>query len=85
MQCDRCGDRFIEIDRYGERLTGCTECNRWISDKCAFVVELSIEDFESLRNLEVNGSTRPTQECLKYLCKKKPRLNGGESSGLLGS
>ena len=25
--------RFIEIDRYGERLTGCIECNRWSGTK----------------------------------------------------
>ena len=55
MQCDACGERLIEIDRYGERLTGCIECNRWSSDKSAFVVELSIEDFEALRELEING------------------------------
>jgi hypothetical protein len=55
MQCDRCGERLIEIDRYGERLTGCIECNRWSSKQSAFVVELSVEDFEALRGIEVNG------------------------------
>jgi hypothetical protein len=55
MQCDRCGEWLIEIDRYGERLTGCIECNRWSSNRSAFVVELSIEDYEALRKLEVNG------------------------------
>jgi hypothetical protein len=55
MQCDRCGERLVEIDHCGERITGCIECNRWSSDKCAFVVELSVDDFESLRNLELNG------------------------------
>ena len=49
MRCDRCGERLLEIDRYGERLTGCIECNRWSSSKGAFVVELSVEDFEALR------------------------------------
>ena len=55
MQCDRCGEGLIEIDRYGERLTGCIECNQWRSSRSAFIVELSIEDFEALRELEVNG------------------------------
>jgi hypothetical protein len=55
MHCDRCGEDVIEIDRYGERLTGCIECNRWRSSQSAFIVELSIEDFEALRELEVNG------------------------------
>jgi hypothetical protein len=55
MQCDRCGEHLIEIDRYGERLTGCIECNRWRSIRSAFIVELSIEDFEARRELEVNG------------------------------
>jgi hypothetical protein len=30
-------------------LTGCIECNLWPLDKSAFVIELSIEDFEALR------------------------------------
>jgi hypothetical protein len=51
MQCDRCGERLIEIDRYGERLTGCIKCNRWSTDKCAYVVELSVEDFAALETL----------------------------------
>jgi hypothetical protein len=54
MLCD-CGEPLIEIDRYGERLTGCIECNRWRSSHSAFIVELSIEDFEALRQLEING------------------------------
>jgi hypothetical protein len=74
MQCDRCGERFIEIDRYGERLTGCIECNRWSSNKSAFVVELSVEDFEALKNLEVNGQEARGE----YHCKKKPRPTGGK-------
>jgi hypothetical protein len=50
MQCDRCGEQLVEIiDRYGERLTGCIECNRWSSNRSAFVIELSIEDIEALR------------------------------------
>ena len=49
MLCDRCDQPLIEIDRYGERLTGCIECNCWRGDKSAFIVELAPEDFQSLR------------------------------------
>ena len=38
MVCDRCEEGLIEIDRYGERLTGCIECNRWRSEQRAFIV-----------------------------------------------
>ena len=51
MQCDRCGELLIEIDRRGERLIGCVECNRWSSNRSAFNVELSVEDFDALRGL----------------------------------
>jgi len=27
--CPHCNGRLIEIDRFGERLVGCIECNRW--------------------------------------------------------
>ena len=27
--CLRCNGPLIEIDRFGERLVGCIECNRW--------------------------------------------------------
>ena len=53
MLCDRHGERLIEIDRYGERLFGCVECNCWKSGN--FTVELSVEDFEALRGLEIDG------------------------------
>ena len=51
MLCDRCEQKLIEIDRDGERLTGCIECNCWRGDKSAFIVELSVEDFAALRGL----------------------------------
>jgi hypothetical protein len=31
--CDRCNSPLIEIDHYGERLTGCIECNNWRIDR----------------------------------------------------
>ena len=52
MDCDRCGERIIEIDRRGERLTGCAGCNCWSGDKSAFIVELSVEEIEALRGLK---------------------------------
>ena len=51
MQCDRCGERLIEIDRRGES-NGCIECNCWQGSKRAFIVELSMEDFERLEDVE---------------------------------
>jgi hypothetical protein len=51
MDCARCGERIIEIDRHGERLIGCLECNCWSSSRTAFTVERSVEDFDALRAL----------------------------------
>ena len=28
-RCPRCNGPLIEIDRFGESLIGCIECNRW--------------------------------------------------------
>ena len=55
MLCDRCEEPLIEIDRHGERLTGCLECNCWRGSRGAFIVELSVEDCEALRGLKSNG------------------------------
>ena len=52
MLCDRCDQPLIEIDRYGERLIGCIECNCWRGSKSAFIVELSVEDIQALREAE---------------------------------
>jgi hypothetical protein len=47
--CDECGERLIEIDFYGERLTGCVECNKWgrIGDKNR-VLELKEDDLSAV-------------------------------------
>ena len=29
VKCHRCDGPLSEIDRFGERLVGCIECNRW--------------------------------------------------------
>ena len=28
-ECERRGGKLVEIDHWGERLTGCPKCNRW--------------------------------------------------------
>ena len=58
--CERCASSLTEIDHYGERLTGCIECNCW-QGSGAFIVELSVEDFVALRELETNGRKRSIQ------------------------
>ena len=49
--CDRCGSPLIQIDHYGNQLTGCLACNVWRGDKGAFIVELAVEDWEALGKL----------------------------------
>ena len=48
--CDKCGERLIEIDYYGEHLTGCVECNKWgrLGDKNR-VLELKEDDLTAVR------------------------------------
>jgi hypothetical protein len=50
--CPRCHLPLIEIDHYGERLTGCIECNRWgtLGSANLFMV-LPEEDLQALSNL----------------------------------
>lgn len=55
MRCDRCDAALIEVDHYGERLTGCLECNIWWGSKRAFITELSVEDVAALRRLKTIG------------------------------
>ena len=44
--------RLMQIDHYGDQLTGCVACNVWRGgDKSAFVVELAVEDWEALREI----------------------------------
>jgi hypothetical protein len=49
MGCDRCYQPLIEIERYREQLIGCIDCNCWRGNKSAFVVELTVEDVQALR------------------------------------
>jgi hypothetical protein len=51
MECDRCQQAVIEIDHYGERLTGCPTCNRWqaaTGERC----RLAPDDIVALRALK---------------------------------
>ena len=59
--CDRCGSPLIQIDYYGDQLTGCLACNVWRGDKSAFIVELAVEDWEALGKLResVKWTFRP--------------------------
>jgi hypothetical protein len=50
MNCDRCNEPMIEIEHYGEQLTGCIDCNCWKGGRSAFIVDLSIEDIQALRD-----------------------------------
>ena len=49
--CPHCGIPIIEIDRYGERLIGCIECNRWTWPTSAESVSMALpeDDLRALR------------------------------------
>ena len=50
MQCERCQQLLIEIERYGDHLIGCVECNCWQSNKSAFIMDLAVGDIQALRD-----------------------------------
>jgi len=50
VNCNRCNEPMIEIEHHGERLVGCFQCNSWQGTRSAFVVHLSVEDFQALRD-----------------------------------
>ena len=58
MNCDRCNEPLIEIEHYGEQLVGCIECNCWRGERSAFIVDLSIEDVQALRDGRQTRSIR---------------------------
>jgi hypothetical protein len=52
--CPDCNRGLIEIDRHGERLIGCVDCNRWswVGSKTNHMfMQLPDEDLQVLRNL----------------------------------
>jgi hypothetical protein len=51
--CARCKRPLIEIDHYGERLTGCPVCNIW-KDADGTRCRLAPDDIMALRALETH-------------------------------
>jgi hypothetical protein len=51
MNCDRCNEPMIEIEHDGEQLIGCMDCNCWKGSRSAFIVDLSIEEVQALRDV----------------------------------
>jgi len=49
--CKRCGAPLIEVHHHDDRLIGCVGCNIWQGDKCGFVIELNVEDWEALGSI----------------------------------
>jgi hypothetical protein len=45
--CRYCNRPLTKIDRYGEMLVGCIECNRW--GRQTLVMELMEDDLKALR------------------------------------
>ena len=51
--CPLCNGPLMEIDRYGERLVGCIECNRWSwRGSNRLFMELPEEDLAALRGVK---------------------------------
>ena len=46
----RCDGPLIEIDRFGERLIGCIECNRWTwPDSGSITMALPEDDLHAIK------------------------------------
>ena len=73
MTCERCQQLLIEIERYGDRLIGCVECNCWQSNKSAFIVDLSVGDIQALRKRSANTSPSTTRRG-RWCTSKKATL-----------
>jgi uncharacterized Zn finger protein (UPF0148 family) len=50
-ECERCGGNLVQIDHYGERLTGCPTCNRWQASTGEWC-RLAPDDIMALRALQ---------------------------------
>ena len=49
-RCPRCNGPLIEIDRFGERLVGCIECNRWTwADSGSISMALPDDDLYAIK------------------------------------
>jgi len=50
-RCERCEGQLVEIDHWGERLTGCPTCNRWQAASGEWC-RLASDDIIALRSLK---------------------------------
>jgi hypothetical protein len=60
-RCKQCDQPLVEIDHWGERLTGCPECNRWqtsTGEKC----RLAPDDIMALRALKATKTEPETNQ-----------------------
>src|SRR4029453_8671157 len=57
-ECERCCGQLVEIDHYGERLTGCPTCNRWQASMGEWC-RLAADDIVALRARPDNGFGHP--------------------------
>ena len=53
--CNQCKQELIEIDKEGERLTGCLTCNLWAAVDGDRWTRLSAEDLRALHQLRHGG------------------------------
>jgi hypothetical protein len=55
-QCDCCPRLLMEIDYYGQRLIGCTECNRWgLPDDKRLIMEMPDGDLKAIEEARQSG------------------------------
>jgi len=57
-QCEHCEGRLVEIDHWGERLTGCPTCNRWQASSGEWC-RLAPDDIVALRALNTTKAETP--------------------------
>jgi len=53
--CERCEEQLVEIDHWGERLTGCLTCNRWQASTGEWC-RLAPDDIMALRVLKATNA-----------------------------
>ena len=61
MECERCQQPLIKVDRYGEQLIGCIDCNCWRGTRSAFVMDLSVEEIQALQDWSANAFSSTTK------------------------
>jgi hypothetical protein len=60
-ECERCGGKLVEIDYYGERLTGCPKCNNWQASTGEWC-RLAPDDIMALRALKATTTEPETNQ-----------------------